>query len=310
MTSVPRQRCHVISPQCPVESSTYGYAPSLGGNAFFTAVFTACAIAQIYFGFRYKTWTYQLAMVLGCIAQAIGYAGRLLLHKNPFSRTGFQIQIVCLVVGPAFNSAALYLVLKHIVLTFGPEASKIKPNWYTWIFIAGDLVSLIIQALGGSLSATADGDGRRMDLGENLVIAGVSFQVLTLFFFALATAWYAQRRRRAKHMVLTAEARNFSNDIKFRMFILSFVAAFVFIFVRCVFRIVEMAGGWRNDIMRNEVAFMVLDGCMICLATLIQTVLHPGYCFPRLSSGYVIPMGSNRHVELTSGIALGATEPK
>lgn len=28
---------------------------------------------------------------------------------------------------------------------------------------------------------------------------------------------------------------------------------------------------------------------MVIFATLIQTLLHPGYCFPRLSSAYVPP---------------------
>jgi hypothetical protein len=28
---------------------------------------------------------------------------------------------------------------------------------------------------------------------------------------------------------------------------------------------------------------------MVILATLIQTVFHPGFCFPRLSSAYVVP---------------------
>ncbi|KAK5044913.1 hypothetical protein LTR84_010285 [Exophiala bonariae] len=310
-TLIPWHDCRSLSPQCPVASSTYGYAPSFGGNTYFIALFSACGITQVSCGFRYKTWAYQLAMVLACIDQAIGYAGRLMLHNNAFDRSGFQIQIICLVLGPAFNSAALYLVLKHIVLTFGPEASKIRPDWYTWIFITGDLISLIIQALDGSFSATAGGDRHRQDLAESFVIAGVSFQVVTLFFFAVATVWYAHRRRCTKYMVLSTEAQMFLKDSKFRMFIFGFVAAFVFIFIRCVFRIFEMAGGWRNEIMRNEVAFMVLDWCMICVATVIQTVLHPGYCFPRLNSGYVVPTNSNHHVERNLAFEVSdATEPK
>lgn len=290
------QECHSISVQCTVENSVYGYAPSLGGNAFFVAFFLACVIPQLYFGIRYKTWTYMLAMVLACFDQALGYAGRLMLHRNVYNRVGFQIQIICLVVGPAFNSAALYLVLKHITLVFGPEFSKIKPNWYTWIFIGGDLLSLIIQALGASQAATAGSNIRRRDLGEDLVIAGVSFQVVTLFFFAIAAAWYTQRRYHAKNMPLTVEASNFLSNIKFRLFVLGFVAAFIFIFIRCVFRIVEMAGGWRNNIMKNETAFIVLDGCMMAMATIMQTIFHPSYCFPRLRNGYVPIVDDDFHV--------------
>jgi hypothetical protein len=134
--------------------------------------------------------------------------------------------------------------------------------------------------------------------------SGVSFQVVTLFFFAISAAWYTQRRCRAKHMPLTVEARTFLSDIKFRLFVLGFVAAFVFIFIRCVFRIVEMAGGWRNDIMKNETAFIVLDGCMVCMATIMQTIFHPGYCFPRLSSGYVPIVDGDFHVVRDSAVTV------
>lgn len=55
--------CSAVSPECPVEASIYGYYPSLGANAFFVAIFAICLVANVYFGIRYKTWTYMTAMV-------------------------------------------------------------------------------------------------------------------------------------------------------------------------------------------------------------------------------------------------------
>lgn len=180
---MPSQFCTEVSlPNCPVERTIYGYYPSLPANAFFCAWFGLFLILNLIFGIRYKTWTYMLALGLGCVTEAIGYIGRIMMHYNPWSAVGFQIQICCIILGPAFNSAAIYLTLKHITLTFGPEYSILKPAWYTYIFIACDLVSLVLQAIGGGMAATADDDKHQQDLGTNIMITGKDiFEARSIF---------------------------------------------------------------------------------------------------------------------------------
>src|ERR1700712_1352801 len=117
--------CLNVGPGCPVQQSLYGYYPSLPANAFFLAFFAVCIIINTVLGTYKRTWTYLIAMFFGCLAQVVGYAGRIIMHDNPFNMTGFQIQICCLTLAPAFNSAAIYLTLKHITLCFGAEASRV-----------------------------------------------------------------------------------------------------------------------------------------------------------------------------------------
>ncbi|KAL6242054.1 hypothetical protein RBB50_010966 [Rhinocladiella similis] len=288
VTYLPFQDCYEVTPQCPLKNTIYGYYPSIGANCFFVAFFFMAGALQLYSGIRYKTWTYLLAMFVGCVDQGIGYIGRVMLNNNPFSTVGFQIQICCLILGPAFNSAAIYLVLKHITLCFGPEYSRLRPKWYTWIFITGDLISLIVQAVGGGIAATSMDDESLQEVGDNIMMAGICFQVVTLSFFAVASLTYIAARYRAP-APLPAEARMFLQSTKFRFFAAGLVVAFTCIFIRCVYRIVEMAGGWGNPIMQSEIPFIVLDGTMVAIATIAQTILHPGWCFPRLASGYVPP---------------------
>ena len=45
-----------------------------------------------------------------------------------------------------------------------------------------------------------------------------------------------------------------------------------------------MAGGWGGELMRIELEFILLEGVMICLAVVCQTVFHPGIYFPALTS--------------------------
>jgi hypothetical protein len=78
---------------CPVDLSVYGYRPSLGASGALIGLFAVCAAIQIAQGWRYKTWGFMTAMVLGCLDEIIGYAGRILMYNNPFAQGGFTLQI-------------------------------------------------------------------------------------------------------------------------------------------------------------------------------------------------------------------------
>jgi hypothetical protein len=251
--------CTEITDYCPVDVSVYGYFPNLGANGFFLGFFALFALINLGLGVRYKTWSYMVALTAGCVCAAVGYAGRIIMHDNPFDDSGFITQICCLIIAPAFNSAAIYLTLKHIILCFGEESSIIKARWYTYLFIGADLLSLILQGAGGGIAS--GNDDSTQELGDDLLMAGISWQVVALFFFGAMVAWYVVRRSRAlKHTPLSAEAASTIKQLKFRLFAFGVGSAWFAIFLRCVYRIAEMAGGWGNEIMRDEVTFIIFEG--------------------------------------------------
>ncbi|KAK9364376.1 sphingoid long-chain base transporter RSB1 protein [Lipomyces kononenkoae] len=279
------QKCTTITPSCPVEATIYGYYPSLPANVFFAAAFCLYMVLNIAFAVRYRTVNYGIALILGCLIEVVGYIGRIMMHHNPWSQAGFDIQICCLILAPAFMSAGIYLTLKHLTLCFGSEHSRIKPAMYTWIFIFFDLFSLILQGTGGGLAASGK-TSNTVDTGNDIMMAGICFQVVTLSIFALMAFDYYSRFRGSKK-VLSLRTETLLHDIKFKLFITALVAAFLSIYIRCIYRIVEMAGGWGNTIMRNETGFIVLEGAMILVATSFLTIFHPGYCFPQLRSHHL-----------------------
>lgn len=71
-TNYSTQNCTSESIYCPVEFTIYGYEPSLGANAFFCAFFAICCLINFVAGIRFKTWTYMIALVFGCLGEAIG----------------------------------------------------------------------------------------------------------------------------------------------------------------------------------------------------------------------------------------------
>jgi hypothetical protein len=233
--------------------------------------------------YQYNPNTQKIAMCFGCIGEAVGYGGRIMMYNDVFDENAFTIQICCLIISPAFISAGIYLTLKHIVISFGESWSRLKPVWYTRIFIAGDLFSLVLQGAGGGLASTADTGSSLQDVGTNLMIAGVVFQVVILAFFGYFLVEYVLRTRRRRDQ-LTAESVALFHNTSFRLFMGAIIVAYFCIFIRCIYRVPELSLGWRSELMRNEPEFIVLEGVMIVIAVGVLTVFHPGYCFPALGS--------------------------
>lgn len=66
---------------------------------------------------------------------------------------------------------------------------------------------------------------------------------------------------------------------RFKGLLVAIVLAYLTITVRCIYRIAEMSGGWRNPIMQDENTFIVLDGVMCLIACVALNVWHPGFLF-------------------------------
>ncbi|KAK8155680.1 sphingoid long-chain base transporter RSB1 [Phyllosticta citribraziliensis] len=268
--------CDDVGPECPVEGSIYGYAPSLHMNAFAGLVFAICMVGQLGMGMYKKTWSYLLAVGGGCALELLGSLGLIAMHFNPYSHTGFQAAVICLTIAPAFLAAGIYLNLKHLVLIFGPQFSVLRPpSLYTWVFVASDVLSIACQAVGSGMAAKQD--PKIMWDAVRIIKGGMAFQITTLGMFAGCAAWYFVRvvmHRRE----LNPGTKALRQRWMFRLFLGSMSLAYVAILTRCAFRMAEFDDGWRSKIMTNETFFIALDTVPCLIAVVAQTVLHPGYC--------------------------------
>ncbi|RKU47147.1 hypothetical protein DL546_006404 [Coniochaeta pulveracea] len=278
--------CTEVSPQCPVKATTLGYYPNKGVNVFIAICFIAVALATLTVGIRKRTWTFMVFVTAGCILEFAGYVTRVLLHDNPWDSGAFRTQIVAIILGPTLICVSIYVTLKHVCLALNPTLSRVAPTKYPYIFIPADVSCLLVQAIGGSIAASAGSD--KPDLlktGNRTIIAGICLQVVVLAFFGLAAADYWLR---VKRWIRTPEAAPGAvalyRDRKFRMFVYAVTVAFTLIFIRCIYRIAEMAGGWGNHIMQDEPSFVVLESFMVAIACILLAAFPPGYFFPQMVS--------------------------
>ncbi|KAF2729808.1 RTA1-domain-containing protein [Polyplosphaeria fusca] len=270
---------------CPLSLSYWGYRPSLPANALFLALFALSTLLFIGQGALSRRFVgFTIAMVSGCALEVIGYVGRTMSYSNPFGENPFLIQIICLTIAPAFLAAGIYLCLSRIILTFGPSNSRIAPLSYPRIFIPCDLASLLLQAAGGGLASSASHRDKDPSVGNNIMIAGLAVQVLTLFIFiCLATDFALRTWKRVKELgqegALDPSHAKLRSSRAFRGFLVALSLATLCIFTRSVYRVAELSEGWNGHLIKTQKYFIGLEGAIVGAAVLALNAFHPGLCF-------------------------------
>ncbi|KAH7157745.1 RTA1 like protein-domain-containing protein [Dactylonectria estremocensis] len=255
---------------CPLETSLLRYQPNVPSTIVFISVFGLSLVLHTYQGARTKTWGFMISMISGCILEIIGYVGRLIIHDNPFDFIGFLLQIICITVAPIFFCSAIYVILSQVINFINPSISRFDHRLFYWVFISCDIVSLILQALGGAYSCVGT-DQVEVELGENISLAGLVFQVVTLVVFAALFIDYVVIATRSPSQNRPTKAMN--------TFIGFLFASTVIILIRCVYRIVELGQGYFSETFRDEGLFIGLESVTMCVATTFLNVGHPGMAF-------------------------------
>jgi hypothetical protein len=103
-------------------------------------------------------------------------------------------QFVCLTIAPAFVCASIYLCLARIIIAQGADFSRLAPRTYSILFVGCDIISLLLQSIGGGITANAKTQ-QKEDLGINIMIAGMAVQVCSLLLFMGLWIEFTLRRR-------------------------------------------------------------------------------------------------------------------
>ena len=226
---------------------------------------------------------FTIAMVSGLILEVLGYIGRLMSRHNPFDQSAYLLQIITLTIAPAFLAAGLYFTLSRIILTFGPQNSRLPPLWYPRIFIPCDVMSLLLQAGGGGAASVASHTGADIKPGDDVMVAGLAFQVLTLaIFIALAVDFALRTWSRMRAMgeeALDPAHAKLRRSWKFQGFLVALAFATLCIFTRCVYRVAELSEGWNGHLIHTQKYFIGLEGAIVGTAVLALNAFHPGLCF-------------------------------
>lgn len=142
---------------------------------------------------------------------------------------------------------------------FSPELSRFKPQLFYYIFIPCDIFSLVLQAAGGALSTTSSGQS---DVGVNLALAGMSFQVFTIVLFCGFFADYMIRYFRSERRHETHTGNWAGQATRLKLFFGFMALAVLLTLIRCSYRLAELHEGYLaiDGLVRNEGLFIGFEG--------------------------------------------------
>jgi len=229
----------------------------------------------------------MLVMSVGCLGEVIGWSGRLWSSKSPDLLNPFLMQITTTIISPSFMSAANFTILGAIIRRFGQNYSWLTPRWYLIVFINLDLISLIVQAIGGAKASTEAENNENANPGGHIMLYGIVLQMIALTIYVILGADFVVRYylnkpvRKAPPVDGTTEAEKTEErpviDGRTKLMLAGLVLNSIFLFTRAVYRTIELNDGWGGPIITNQALFNWLDGTQITLATYVFNFIHPGY---------------------------------
>lgn len=196
------------------------------------------------------------------------------------------------------------MALSRIVLSVdGSSSSIIPPRWLTRIFVFGDIFSFVIQGTGAGLltmASMSDGD-TNPDLGPNIIIGGLIFQLAVFATFIVTAAIFQVKFRRSQE-VKSAVCVPWESSLRM-LYVTS-----GFVMVRNVFRVVEYAMGEDGYLLGTEWPVYVFDAVLMMGTMAWFLWRYPSQlCVQgvRVSSGRgsEIDMMPNRQYEGAGGVA-------
>ncbi|XMA09502.1 hypothetical protein WAI453_002293 [Rhynchosporium graminicola] len=262
---------------CDLTLGQLEYLPSVWGNAVFIGIFGLLFPIQLFLGIKYKTWGFMTGLLLGTALETVGYVTRILLHYSIFNKDDFIMYLIFLTIAPAFISAGIYMCLSQIIILYAPSLSRFKPKTYAICFCTSDLISLILQGVGGALASVAETQPD-VDTGTDIMIAGLIFQVVSLVVFVILCGDFVWRLRKNRNAWNTENSAIYESWI-FKGFLYALALATICIITRCAFRAIELFDGFAGALANDEVLYMILEPPMISIAVIALTVFHPGIGF-------------------------------
>lgn len=88
-----------------------------------------------------------------------------------------EIRICCTIIAPSFLAAGLFFVLGVVINRLGPQYATFSPKAFSITFILCDLISLVVQAVGGAQASISFKTGGDPEKGAKIMVGGIIFQI-------------------------------------------------------------------------------------------------------------------------------------
>jgi len=258
-----------------LEAVPYHYVPTTWICAVFLGLFSVTTLLHLSQGMWFHMWWTLPTAVLAGLGEIIGWTARLWSSKNPLKMDPFLMQISSTIIAPTPLIATNFLILARIIGRLGPQYSRLSPKWYSIIFCAADIVALTIQAVGGAKASDAASNHQDAEPGGHIMLGGIFFQMGALTLYTILAAEFLTRYNMNKPL-RTTNAGPGKLTSRLRLQLIGLGIMTFFIFIRSIYRTIELIDGWDGKIISTQWYFNVFDGAMIVLSMFTLNLFHPG----------------------------------
>ncbi|KAG2078713.1 RTA1 like protein, partial [Suillus decipiens] len=259
----------------------YHYVPTEWICVLFVVLYSISTVLHLGQALKYKLWWMIPTATFAGILEILGWSARLWSSRNPKLLTPYEMQIVGTIIAPTPLVAANFIILGRVITRVGPQYSRLTPRMYTILFCCFDIICLVIQAVGGASAAHSANTKTSASKGANIMLGGIVAQLFAiLVYVALAVETLLHLRYNAPFRyveqpgIVEKGQRTVSKNLRLMLYAMAFCT--LCIFIRSVYRTVELANGWNGPVISTERYFDWLDGGMVTLAIYTLNFFHPG----------------------------------
>ncbi|KAI0310094.1 RTA1 like protein, partial [Amylostereum chailletii] len=246
--------------------SSYHYAPTEWICALFVSLFGLSTLVHVVQAFYFRLWFLLPTAGIAGILEVIGWSARLWSSKNPLNDQPFLMQISTTIIAPTPLVAANFILLGRIISRLGPRYSRLSARWCEF-----DIVALFVQAAGGGIASVSE-----PDLGGNIMLGGIIFQLVAIICYATLASEFLFRYIKDRPIGRRDTDSRVPTTQRMKLMLAGMTLMTIFIFVRSIYRSIELSDGWTGAVISTQWLFNVFDGAMIVLALYTLNVLHPG----------------------------------
>ena len=118
-----------------------------------------------------------------------------------------------------------------------------------------DIIALVVQGLGGGIAASSHKIAS-MNLGAHIMLGGIVFQFVAICVYTACGVDFLRHYTAAAPVrPLISSSERGVLDTRLKLMIAAMVFSTVVLFIRSIYRIVELADGWQGKIITTELYF-------------------------------------------------------
>ncbi|GMG32794.1 unnamed protein product [Ambrosiozyma monospora] len=265
----------------------YGYTPDIGGNTFFAVCWGLNLIVEIILNVKTKQLFLGVCFPFGCLLECIGFICRSASSHNTTSLGLFLMNLIGSVLGPVLLLAGIYTSFGIIVQLYNPIYSFVKPINYRRIFIVLDVLSFLVQFAGDGMASQLSSLDMNSTPGFQVLAIGRILQLVSMTIFIIfVLIFFVNLHKAHKNGSLKRETETYEyirESMFFKLMLTSLLFAVFCIYIRTIYRVAALSGGYQNGVMIDEKMFFGLDAAMVLFASILISGFYPGVCFQQMT---------------------------